>query len=131
MWSSTGFSAAAWTRTSASPSRRRGFGTSAGAGGRPGASTTAARKVLQPDRIARWEAAVAGHGLASVRVELGVAVRLVVALERERPADGVVRLAGDHEVLRGEARDDLAAIRRHHELLLDARRRPAVAGRPE
>ena len=52
MWSSTGFSAAALIRTSASPGPRRGSGTSAGAGGRPGASTTAARTLARaaPDR---------------------------------------------------------------------------------
>src|ERR671914_1444980 len=97
MCSSTGLSAAAWIRTSASPGPRRGTGTSAGAGGRPASSIRAAR-TLEAYRIAGGYPAVARHRLARVGVEAGVAVRLVVALERERAADGVVRLARDHEV---------------------------------
>ena len=37
----------------------------------------------------------------------------------------------DHQVLGREARNDLAAVLGDHELLLDPRRRPAVARRPE
>src|SRR4051794_36000178 len=71
------------------------------------------------------------RGFLRAVVELGVAVGGHLALQWERAADGVVRLAGDDEVLRREARDHLAAVLRDDELLLDARSRPAVARRPE
>src|ERR671914_597378 len=130
MCSSTGLSAAAWIRTSASPGPRRGTGTSAGAGGRPAASTRAAR-TLEAHRIAGGHPAVSRHRLARLGVQARVAVRLVVALQRECAADRVVRLAGDHQVLGREAGDHLATVGRDHELLLDARGGPAVARRPE
>src|SRR5918992_6027805 len=130
MCSSTGLSAAAWIRTSASPGPRRGTGTSAGAGGRPAASTRAAR-TLEAHRIAGGHPSVSRYRLARLGVQARVAVRLVVALQRQRAADRVVRPAGDHQVLGREAGDHLAAVGRDHELLLDAGGGPAVARRPE
>ena len=84
MWSSTGFSAAAWMRTSASPGPRRGSGTSAGAGGRPTGLDDRGAQGLEPHGIAGRHPAVARHRLAGVVVQLGVEVRLVVALQRQR-----------------------------------------------
>src|SRR5436190_6217563 len=67
-------------------------------------------------------------GVRDTRV---VQVRRHLALRRERAGDGVLA-AGAHEQLLGrEAGDHLAARARHDELLLDPRRRPAVARRPE
>src|ERR671922_540766 len=85
------------------------------------------------DRVGRDGAAAVAdrRGLEARVVELRVLVGGDLALERQRPADGEVRLAGDEEVLGREARDDLTAVLRHDELLLDPRRRPAVARWPE
>ena len=70
-------------------------------------------------------------GLERVVVQHRVALGGHLALERQRPADRVVGLAGDHQVLSREAGDHLAAVGGDHQLLLDPRCRPAVAGRPE
>ena len=50
---------------------------------------------------------------------------------RQWAGGGVVPLAGDEQLFRGEARDDLGAVLGHHQLLFDARRRPSVRRRPE
>src|SRR5690606_36301537 len=61
----------------------------------------------------------------------GVEVGLRVTDARERAVHREVAPAtGDEQVLGGELRDDLAAVLRHDDLFLDARRAPAVRRGP-
>ncbi len=60
------------------------------------------------------------------RVEL----RLRVAGQVQRAVDRVVAAPGDQQLLGGELRDHLASVGGHDDLLLDARRTPAVCGGP-
>src|SRR5262245_2813300 len=61
---------------------------------------------------------------------LGVEVRFGLAQRRQRAVDRPVARATDEQLLGGAAGDHLAAIGGDDDLLLDARRRPAVARRP-
>src|SRR5215472_14252946 len=59
-----------------------------------------------------------------------VEVRLAFSQRVERAAYSPVLAASHQQFLRRELGDDLAAVRRHDDLLLDPRGRPAVPGRP-
>ena len=59
----------------------------------------------------------------------GVQVGLRLPYVGQLPARRPVALPGDEQLLCGELRDDLTAVRCDHDLLLDAGRRVTVAGR--
>src|SRR5581483_5723087 len=68
---------------------------------------------------------------AAFAVHMVVEVGLGLSRGRQLTAGGVVPPAHDEQLLGWEARDDLGAVFRHDELLLDPCRGPSVSGGPE